>query len=144
MLNKLERNMKAFFQALFFVLISSVVVTDSYAESYQAHGEVYYENGQDKWVRKIVSRDVSRTPIIIKQGGQIISLVFIVEPPPSNRYSLTVSLLTNPMSADDLSIAVLSHTFESTLFGEQNGPFEFEKEQNGIRIGGVIAVSPIR
>lgn len=137
--------MKPFFQALCFMLLSLVVVTDSCAEFYQVHGEVYYEEGQDKWTRKIVSRrDVLGNPIIIKQGEQIISLMFIVEPPPSNKYSLKISLLTNPKSTDDISIAILSHTFQSTLLGGQNGPFEFEKEQNGIKIGGVVAVALTR
>ncbi len=133
--------MKIFFQAFCFLLISSVGVADSYAESYRVRGEVSYEKGQAKWTRTITSDVISGVPIIIEQGEQIISFVFIVESPPSNKYSLTASLLTNPNSADGLSVTVLTDTFQSRLVGGENGPFEFEMEQNGIRVGGAVGVS---
>jgi len=138
--------MKAFFQTFCFVLISSAVVTDSYAESYQLRGEFHHEDGQGKWVRGLLSRVVSGVPVILKQNSQIISFVFIVEPPPSKKYSLlmTVSNLKNPKSATDISVRVLTHTIQSSLVGGQNSPVEFESEQNGIKIGGIIGLTPIR
>lgn len=137
--------MKTFFQAFCFVLISSAVVTDSYAESYQLRGEFYHEDGQRKWTRGLLSRVVSGIPVILKQNSQIISFVFIVEPPPSNTYSLsmTVANLKNQKSATDISVRVLTHTLQSSLIGGQNGPIEFEKEQNGIKIGGILGLARI-
>jgi len=138
--------MKIFFQTFCFILLSSVVATDSYAKSYRVHGQVYLKEGQDKSTRRIPPLDVvSGVPIIMKGlFGKIISLVFVIEPPPSDKYLLTVSLLTTPKSANDFNVTILTHTFQSTLVGQQNGPFEFEKEQNGIKIGGVVAISPKR
>lgn len=138
--------MKTFFQAFCFALLIAVLATDSYAESYQLRGEFYHEDGQRKWTRGLLSRVDSGVPVILKQNNQIISFLFIIEPPPSNKYSLslTVSNLKNSKSATDISVKVLTHTIQSTLVGGKNGPLEFEKEQNGIRIGGIIGVAPIR
>lgn len=134
--------MKTFFQAFCFVLISSLVVTDSYAETYQLRGEFYHDDGQNKATRSLRSRVVSGVPVIIKQGGQIISLVFTIEPPSSNNYSLVVSLMTNPKSADEISTTLIQNTFQSSLVGGQNGPLEFAMEKNGIKISGVIGLAP--
>ncbi len=135
--------MKTFNQVLCLVLICSVVATGNCAESYRyrVHGEVHYEEGQNKSSRSIPSDVVSGVPIILKGGDKTISLVFIVEPPPSDKYSLTVSLLTNPKSADGFSTAVLTSTFHSRLVGGEQGPLEFESEQNGIKMSGVIGIS---
>ena len=131
--------MKTFIQVLSLILISSLIVTNSYAETYRVRGEVNFENGQSKWIRSIVSDVVLGVPVIIKQGGHIFSLVFVVEPPPSDKYSVTASLLTNPKSTDEISTTVLTQTYQSNLVDRENGPLEFETEQNGIKIGGVIA-----
>ena len=131
--------MKTFFQAFCFVLICSVAATDSYADSYRVRGEVSYENGQAKWTRSIVSDVILGVPVILKQGEKTFSLVFVVEPPASDNYSVTASLLTNPKSTDGFSTTVLTQTYQSKLVGRENGPLEFETEQNGIRISGIIA-----
>jgi hypothetical protein len=136
--------MKTFFQAFCFILISLIIVTDSYAEAYQLRGEFYHDDGQDKATRSLRSRVVSGVPVIIEQRGQIISLMFIIEPPPSNKYSLTVSLMTNPKSTDGISTTLIKNTYQSTLVGGQNGPLEFEMEKNGIKISGVIGLAPYR
>lgn len=133
--------MKTFFQTFCFVIISLVVVTESYAQSYRVRGEVYYEKGQNKMIRSISSAVVSEVPIIIKQGEQFISLLFIIESPPSNKYSLTVSLSSNPKTVGGFSTKVLTKTFQSSLVDRENGPLEFETEQNGIKIGGAVAIS---
>jgi hypothetical protein len=52
--------------------------------------------------------------------------------------------LTNPKSVDDLCITVLTAVYQSSLVGGENRPLEFEKEQNAIKIGGVVAVSAFR
>jgi len=138
--------MKTFFQAFGFVLISAVLVTDGYAEPYQLRGEFYHEDEQGKWVRGLLSHVDSGVPVILKQNNQVISFLFIVEPPPSNKYSLTltVSNLKNPNSATDIGTKVLTHTIQSTLVGGKSGPLEFKKEENGIKIGGIIGFAQIR
>jgi hypothetical protein len=136
--------MKTFFQAFCFVLISLIIVTDSYAEAYQLRGEFYHDDGQNKATRSLRSRVASGVPVIIEQRGQIISLMFIIEPPPSNKYSLTVSLMTNPKSADEISTTLIQNTYQSTLVGGENGPLEYEMEKNGIKISGVIGLATYR
>jgi hypothetical protein len=136
--------MKTILKTLFFVLILQATTTDCYAESYRVRGEVYYETGQNKWTRAFVSKVVSEVPVIIKQSGKIVSFVFIVEPPPSNKYTVTVTLSTKPKSSGSISTSVLSQTFQSSLVGGENGPFEFEMEQDGIKVGGALGVSVVR
>jgi hypothetical protein len=143
-MDKLVKNMKTFFQAFCFVLISLLVVTDSYAEAYQLSGEFYHDDGLNKATRSLRSRVVSGVPVIIKQGGQIVSLVFTIEPPPSNKYSLAVSLMTDPKSTDEISTTLIKNTYQSSLVGGQNGPLEFEIGKNGVKISGVIGLAPYR
>lgn len=85
-----------------------MVTTDSYAEPYRDRGEIYYENGKNKWIRSFASGVVLGVLVILKQGGKTFSLVFVVETPTSEMYSVTASLLTYPKSTDgfnaDLSI----------------------------------------
>jgi len=133
----LRRNLK---HSFLFRAFKYSEVTDSYAESYQLRCEFYHDDGKRKWVRGLVSRVVSGVPVILKQNSQIISFLFIIEPPPSNKYSLslTVSNVADPKSVTDIGVAVLTHTIQSTFVGGKNAPLEFEKEQNGIRIGSII------
>ena len=136
--------MKTILKIFFFVLILQATITDCYAESYRVRGEVYYEKGQNKWTRGITSKVVSEVPVIIEQSGKIVSFVFIVEPPPSNKYSVTVSLSTKPKSSGGISTPIIKRTFHSSLVGGENGPFEFEMEQDGIKVGGALGVSSLR
>jgi hypothetical protein len=83
-------------------------------------------------------------------------LLFSIEPPPSDKFLLTVSLspiekiahdLSTPPSTQptfDSNASLLKQTFRSRLVGGENGPFEFEIEQNDCRISGVIALSLLR
>ena len=131
-----------YFKSFCFALISLVVVTESYADSYIARGEIYFDGGQTKvnWTRGFSLNVVSEVPTNIEVGEHIISLMFIIEPPPSNKYALTISLLTNPKSADQISTALFTNTYQATLVGGPNGPFEFEEEQGGIRFGGALGL----
>ncbi len=121
-----------------------MTITDCYAESYRVRGEVYYEKGQNIWTRVITSKVVPEVPVIIKQSGKIVSFVFSFEPPPSKKYTVTVSLSTNQKSSGGISTPLLNQTFQSTLVGGENGPFEFQMEQNGIKVGGALGVSAVR
>jgi hypothetical protein len=138
-----NKNMKNSLKAFCLVLISSVVATGNCAEPYRyrVHGEVHYEEGQNISSRSIPSDVVSGVPIILKGGAKTISLLFNIEPPPSVKYSLTVSLLTNPKSVDGFSSTLLTNTFQSNLVGGNHGPLEFKMEQNGIKMEGVIGIS---
>lgn len=133
--------MKVFFQIFCFVLTSSVVATGYCADSYRVRGEISYEDGQRLWSRTIGSDVVSGIPILIEQGEQTVSLVFVVEPPPSDKYSLTITLLTNPKSADGFSVTVLKDTFQSSLVGGSNGPLEFAMANDSIKISGAVGAS---
>ncbi len=138
--------MKVLFKSFCFAFFALMSVTDSYAESFQLRGEVYHEDGKKRWTRGLLSSIQSGTPFLLKQNNQVLSFLFVVEPPPSNKYSLTltVSNIKNPDSPTEISVEVLSHKFQSTLVGGNNGPYEFEKEQNGIKIGGIIGIAPLR
>lgn len=133
--------MKTCFQTLCFALLFSMLVTDCFADSYRARGEVYYEDKNGKGSRSFRSEIDSKNPLILKGGEKIISIEIDVQPPPSVKYSLTVSLLTNPKSNNGFSTTIISSTFQSSLVGGEYGPLEFEAEQNGIKMGGVIGVS---
>ncbi len=45
---------------------------------------------------------------------------------------------------DSINTPLLNQTFQSSLVGGENGPFEFEMEQNGIKVGGALGVSAVR
>ncbi len=135
--------MKICFQACLLVLISLMIVTDSCADSYRLQGQLFYDNGQvnGKWTRGFKLKVHSEEPVIIKQGKHIVSLLFTIEPPPSNKYTLTASLKTNPNSDDEISTTLFTNTYQSTLVGGPNGPLEFEEEKNGIKFGGAFGMS---
>ena len=118
-----------------------MVATGNCAESYRANGVIDLLKKQGIRSMKISSNIVSGIPINLNAGDRTISLVFVVEPPPSDKYSLTVSLLTNPKSTNGFSTTELTNTFESSLVGGGNGPFEFEMESNDISIIGSVALS---
>lgn len=133
--------MKTFFQAFCFVLICSVVATGNCAESYRANGVIDLVKKQGIRSIRISSNIVSGVPMKLNAGERTFSLVFVVEPPPSDKYSLTVSLLINPKSTDGVSTTVVTSTFQSSLVGGENGPLEFEMEHNDISIIGSVALS---
>ncbi|MCF6318749.1 MAG: hypothetical protein L3J83_05670 [Proteobacteria bacterium] len=121
--------MKTFFQVFCFILICSVVATGNCAESYRANGVIDLVKKQGIRSTRVFSNVVSGVPINLNAGELTFSLVFVVEPPPSDKYSLMVSLLTNPKSTDGFSTTVLTGTFQSSLVGGGNGPLEFEWNQ---------------
>ncbi len=133
--------MKTFFQTFYFVLICLVVATGNCAESYRANGVIDLVKKQGIRSTRIFSNVVSGLPLNLNAGEITFSLVFVVEPPPSDRYSLMVSLLINPKSTDGFSTTVLTSTFQSSLVGRGNGPLEFEMELNDISIVGSVALS---
>lgn len=135
--------MKTYIKAFSFVVMCSIVANGDCAESYRVHGEVYVVDGQDKSTRAIPSDVVSGVPLILNDGEKSFSLVFVFEPPPSVKYSLTVSLLANPKSVDGFSTTLVSDTFQSSLVGGNKGPLEFKMEQNGIKVGGIVGISSI-
>ena len=86
-----KMNIKNIIQAYFSILISLLVMTDSYADSYRVQGEFYFDNGtNNKAVRGFASNVVSGIPINLMMGNKVISMVFTIEPPPSNNYSMTI------------------------------------------------------
>ncbi len=136
-----EEIMKIFFQAFCFVLICSVVATGNCAETYRANGVIDLVKKQGIRSIRISSNVVSGVPMNLNAGERTFSLVFDIEPPPSDKYSLTVSLLNPPKSADGLSTTVLTSTFQSSLVGGENGPLEFEMEQNDTSVIGSVSLS---
>lgn len=134
--------MKKLFQVCF-VLISLLTAAEGFAGSYKAQGLIYYETGQAqaKWSRTVNSKVVSGVPIKIKTGEQVVSMLFTIEPPPSKRYTVTVSLVTDPKRSDDISVTLFTRTYDATLVGGANGPFEFEEIQGDIKFGGALALS---
>lgn len=132
--------MKTFFQAFCFILICLVVATGNCAESYRANGVIDLVKKQGIRSIKISSNVVSGVPISLNAGDKTFSLLFVVEPPPSDKYSLTVSLLTNPKSTDGFSTTVLTSAFQSRLVGMENGPLEFEMRQNDMSIIGSVSL----
>ena len=137
-------------------LLCSVTATGNCDPSYRLHFEVTVEEGAGKRTIRTSSDVVSGVPLAFKTGRNILSLLFSVEPPPSDEFLLTVSLspiekiahdLSTPLStrpALDSNVSLLKQTFHSRLVGGKNGPFEFEMEQNGCKVSGVIALSLLR
>lgn len=135
--------MKVLFQSFYFTLISLMAVTVSYADSYKAQGQFHFDNGQGagKGIRAFKSSVVSGVPIELKLGDKTITMVFIIEPSPSVNYSLTVSLSTKPKVTAEFSDPFFTKTYQSSLVGGSNGPFEFEEQQKGVNFGGVIGLN---
>ena len=125
------------------ILISLLTAAEGFAGSYKAQGEIYYETGQTqaKWSRTVNSKVVSGVPVKLKTGEQVVSMLFTIEPPPSKKYTVTVSLMTDPKYSDDISVTLFTRTYEATLVGGPNGPFEFEEIQGDTKFGGALALS---
>ncbi len=134
--------MKYMFQ-IWCILISLLVTTDSMAGSYNVRGEVSYSAGKlgSQWSRTIMSNVVSGLPITLKQSGTKVSMLFDIEPPPSKKYTVTISLLTEPKQADEISVTLFTRTYEARLVGGASGPFEFEEIQGDTKFGGALALS---
>lgn len=134
--------MKKVFQ-ISIVLFCLLAITDGYAGVYKAQGVIYYEAGQGmaKWSRTVNSKVVSGKPIKMNAAGQVVSMLFTIEPVPSKKYSVTVSLMTAPERNEDIGVILFSRAYEATLVGGPNGPFEFEEIQDGIKFGGALALS---
>ena len=155
--DQLEINMKGFFRAFCLVLICLAAVTANCAESYRTHLEVTVEDGAGKAGAGGPFDVVSGVPLMIDIGDKSLSLLFSIEPSPSIEYSLTVSLSPkqNSTRASTMSLSqkatsthassipLLSQTFHSRLVGGETGPLEFEMEQNGFKVSGVVALSLI-
>ncbi len=126
-----------------FLIANLLFVNISFADTYRANGEVFLIDEQPniEWNSRIFSAVVSEEPLIIEQGGHVVSLLFVIESPPSINYSLTVTLKTNPKSTDEISTTLFSNTYQANLVGGSNGPFDFEVEQSGLRFGGAVGLS---
>jgi|GEM_PF-3952403 len=131
------------FLILFFLTINLLSATISYAGSYKAQGQFYFDNGLGggKATRTFKSSVVSEVPINLIMGDKTITLRYVIEPSPSINYSLTISISIKPELADEFSTTIFTKTYQSTLVGGSNGPFEFEEEQNGVKFGGVIGLN---
>lgn len=134
-------------------------VTANCAESYRAHFEVKVEDEVGKASGAGGPLDIiSGVPQIFDMGDKSLSLLFLIEPSPSIEYSLTVSLLPKQKSENASTVSLsskatsghvsniplLSQTFHSRLVGGENGPLEFEMEQNRFKVIGAVALSMIR
>ena len=136
--------MKIFFQIIFLIIGCLTAVTGNCGEIYRTHFEINVEDDMGKKTLSFPSNVISGAPLIFEIGNRSLSLVFSVEPPPSNMYLLTVSLSPKASSRNASSIPLLIQTFHAPLVGEKNGPLKFKMEQNGIKIYGAIALSLIR
>lgn len=135
--------MKIKFRTLLLITINLISISTCYADSYKAQGQFHFEQGQGggKGIRSFKSTVVSGVPVEFKMGGNIVTMVFTIEPPPSYNYSLTLSLLTKTKSTDEFGSPFFTQIYQSTLVSGSNGPFEFEEQQGDMKFGGVIALN---
>lgn len=135
--------MKAFFQIFFLIIGFLVAVTGDCAEIYRTHFEINVEVSTGKRTLSGPSDVASGVPLTFEIGEQSLSLVFSVEPPSSDMYSLTISLSPKAKPINALSTLPLIQTFHAPLVGGKNGPLAFKIEQNGVKVYGEVALSSI-
>jgi hypothetical protein len=131
------------FHVLCFIALNLLTVTIIYADSYIAQGEFYYDNGQGggKAIRAFKSDVVSEVPVNLMMGDKTVTLMYVIEPQPSVKYSVTVSVSTKSKTTDEFSSPYFTKTYQATLVGGTNGPFEFNEQLNGIKFGGVLGLN---
>lgn len=56
---------------------------------------------------------------------------------------MNLSLFTDPIQADEVSVTLMSRTYEATLVGGSNGSFKFEEAKGDMSFGGALALTLI-